>query len=104
MAFHAIRILAAFALIAGASITGTSPALSAPPRLEGEYCAAGRAPAGTWIGFFDGYEKETRFVSREDSYWPVTEWRCFNSKADCIAWKYWMQTDYRASQTWCRKK
>lgn len=104
MTLHPIRLFTALALVAVASLHDASPALSAPPRVEGEHCAAGRAPAGTWIGFFDGYETTTRFVSREDSYWPVTEWRCFQSRADCVAWKYWMQTDYRASQTWCRKK
>ena len=104
MTMHPIRLLAAFSMFVGACIQLSTPALSAPSRIEGERCAAGRAPAGTWIGFFDGHETTSRFVSREDTYWRVIEWRCFDSKADCTAWKYWMQTDYRASQTWCRKK
>lgn len=104
MATHPIRLFAAFALLVGSSVPVAMPAFAAPPRVEGERCAAGRAPAGTWIGFFDGYETTSRFVSREDVFWPVTEWRCFNTRSECVAWKYWMQTDYRASQTWCRRK
>lgn len=104
MHLHPISLLAASAFLFGINLPGATPAHSAPPRIEGERCAAAHAPAGTWIGFFDGHETVSRFISREDTYWRVIEWRCFASKADCVAWKYWMQTDYRASQTWCRRK
>jgi hypothetical protein len=104
MDMHPVRLFAAFAFLIGISISAATSALAAPPRVEGQQCAPARAPAGKWIGFFDGHETTSRFVSREDAFWPVTEWRCFNNKADCLAWKYWMQTDYRASQTWCRRK
>lgn len=104
MASYPIKLLVASALLIGASIPVASPTYAAPPRVEGQRCAPARAPSGTWIGFFDGHETTSRFVSREDEFWPVTEWRCFDNRADCVAWKYWMQTDYRASQTWCRRK
>jgi hypothetical protein len=36
----------------------------------------------------------------------VTIWRCFRTKAACVAWKYWAQTDYDKGPnlTWCRRK
>ncbi len=36
----------------------------------------------------------------------VTLWRCFRTKAQCVAWKYWAQTDYDRGPnvTWCRRK
>jgi hypothetical protein len=77
---------------------------AAPKRIQGERCDFPRVAAGAWVGFFDGYETTSRFVSREDEHRPVRQWRCFRIKADCTAWKYWMQTDYRASQTWCRRR
>lgn len=93
----------AISLIAG---FGTAEsAYAAPKRVEGRLCHFPNVAKGTWVGFFDGYQEITRW-NGEDGRASVTVWRCFKTKADCTAWKYWMQTDYRAGPqlTWCRKK
>lgn len=94
---------AAFSLAFSAILTST-PASAAPPRIEGERCYFPVAK-GTWVGFFDGGYEETNFMGR-DVRRQVTIWRCFRTKAACVAWKYWAQTDYdRGPQvTWCRRK
>jgi hypothetical protein len=80
------------------------PASAAPPRVEGERCYF-PVERGTWVGFFDGGYEETSFTGR-DVRRQVTIWRCFRSKAACVAWKYWAQTDYDKGPnlTWCRRK
>jgi hypothetical protein len=80
-------------------------ALAAPPRVDGHACHFPNVKRGTWVGFFDGAKSVTRFDG-EDGREHVTFWRCFNTAAECKAWKYWVQTDYRAGPqvTWCRKK
>jgi hypothetical protein len=82
-----------------------TPANAAPRRVEGQYCHFPHVQKGTWVGFFDGWQQVTRFDG-EDGRESVTIWRCFQTKADCTAWKYWAQTDYRGGPqlTWCRKK
>ncbi len=97
-------ILLLAGLIAGTGLVPVQPASAAPPRLEGKTCPF-KVPPGTWVGYFDGY-RESPFITREDSYWPVTRLRCFKTRADCIAWKYWIQTDFPAGTrtTWCRLK
>ena len=81
-------------------------AFAAPPRIKGERCNVGSASPGTWVGYFDGYREVTSVFTLRDIRKNVTAWRCFRSKADCTAWKYWMQTDFDAGPkvTWCRKK
>jgi hypothetical protein len=78
---------------------------AAPPRVEGFSCSYGKAPRGTWIGYFDGI-KESPIISFGERYDPVTMIRCFKTQADCKAWKYWAQTDYPTAvrTAWCRKK
>jgi hypothetical protein len=80
------------------------PAAAAPPRVEGALCYFPVAK-GTWVGFFDGGYEETNFMGR-DVIRQVTIWRCFRTKAACVAWKYWAQTDYDKGPnlTWCRRK
>jgi hypothetical protein len=82
------------------------PAAAAPQRVEGRYCNFPHVAKGTWVGFFDGSEEALDIFNMRDSRRSITVWRCFKTKADCTAWKYWMQTDYRAGPqlTWCRKK
>ena len=96
-------IFAALTLTFAALLPSVS-ASAAPPRIEGERCYFPVAK-GTWVGFFDGGYEETNFTGR-DVRRQVTIWRCFRTKAQCVAWKYWAQTDYdRGPQvTWCRRK
>ncbi|MGL4490570.1 MAG: hypothetical protein ACRCU5_14120 [Rhizobiaceae bacterium] len=68
-------------------------AVAAPKRVAGFSCSFQRAPPGTWIGYFQGV-KESPIISFGDRYYPVSILRCFNTRADCNAWKYWVQTDY----------
>lgn len=102
------KILPAFAALSLALAPNVLPvdAHAAPPRIKGERCHFPNVQRGTWVGFFDGYEEGTSVFTLRDIRRHVTVWRCFNSKADCTAWKYWMQTDYDAGPklTWCRKK
>lgn len=96
-----IVLAAAIALVP----ISAAPAQTAPKRVEGKACYFPVRP-GTWVGFFDGGYEETGF-NGHDYIRQVTIWRCFKTKADCTAWKYWVQTDYYgpASQTtWCRRK
>lgn len=81
-----------------------APTEAAPKRVKGSYCHFPVAK-GTWVGFLDGSYEETSFMGR-DVIRRITLWRCFRTKADCTAWKYWAQTDYgRLPPTaWCRKK
>ena len=98
--------LAVFSMIIATALpSGIAPAFAAPPRIEGQRCHFPHVKPGTWVGFFDGQEAQPRFLNSE-TYAPVTLWRCFNTKAECIAWKYWAQSDHRAGPqvTWCRKK
>jgi hypothetical protein len=82
----------------------TAPTLAAPSRVEGARCYFPVA-RGTWVGFFDGGYEETTLTGR-DVRRQVTIWRCFRTKAACVAWKYWAQTDYDKGPnvTWCRSK
>ena len=100
-----IPSLAAITLVLS-PVMAPSEALAAPPRVKGERCYFPNVERGTWVGFFDGYENDTDVFTLRDINRHVTSWRCFKSKADCTAWKYWMQTDYSAGPklTWCRKK
>ena len=99
------RFAVLFLMLAMALPISYGPAFAAPPRVEGEACNFSHVKLGTWVGFFDGEEAEARFLN-DDYHEHVTLWRCFNTKADCVAWKYWAQTDHRAGPqlTWCRKK
>ncbi|MGB8819180.1 MAG: hypothetical protein WCC66_14790 [Rhizobiaceae bacterium] len=99
------RMIISLAL-AGMIVPAWSPAEAAPKRVSGERCAFPRVSQGTWVGFFDGYEAATDVFTLRDSRRHITVWRCFRTKANCTAWKYWMQTDYRAGPqlTWCRRK
>lgn len=83
-----------------------APASAAPKRVNGSYCHFPNVAKGTWVGYFDGAEETISVFSGKDTVRPITVWRCFKTKADCTAWKYWMQTDYRAGPqlAWCRKK
>jgi hypothetical protein len=92
-------------ILATALPISAKPSFAAPPRVEGHYCNFPNVRHGTWVGFFDGSRTVTRFDG-EDGREHITLWRCFNTKAECTAWKYWAQTDYRAGPqlTWCRKK
>lgn len=92
-------------ILATALPVSIAPALAAPLRVKGQRCDFPHVRPGTWVGFFDGEEAEARFLS-DDRHEHVTLWRCFNTKAECVAWKYWAQTDHRAGPqlTWCRKK
>jgi hypothetical protein len=98
LSFAAALCLAFTALLAAA------PATAAPPRVEGARCQFPVA-RGTWVGFFDGGYGDTAPDGR-DFISQVTIWRCFHSKAECVAWKYWAQTDYDKGPqlTWCRRK
>lgn len=82
-----------------------TPSGAAPKRVEGRVCNFPHVKPGTWVGFFDGWEAVTR-LDGADGRESVTVWRCFQTKAECTAWKYWMQTDYRAGPqlTWCKRK
>ena len=93
----------AFSLALSALLPSAS-ANAAPPRVEGAPCHFPVA-RGTWVGFFDGGYEETTFTGR-DVIRQVTIWRCFRAKAQCVAWKYWAQTDYDKGPnvTWCRRK
>jgi hypothetical protein len=79
---------------------------AAPLRVKGERCYFPNVERGKWVGFFDGYEEATNVFNLRDSRRHITVWRCFSSKAECTAWKYWMQTDYNAGPklTWCKRK
>lgn len=83
-----------------------APASAAPKRVNGAYCHFPNVAKGTWVGYFDGADEAFNVFDMKDTVRHITVWRCFKSKADCTAWKYWMQTDYRAGPqlTWCRKK
>ena len=98
-----LSIAAALALAFSAVLTSI-PTSAAPPRVKGERCYFPVAK-GTWVGFFDGGYEETNFMGR-DVIRQVTLWRCFRTKAQCVAWKYWAQTDYDRGPnlTWCRRK
>lgn len=82
------------------------PADAAPERVEGLRCNSVNAANARWIGFFSGYREDPIISNGDDRRINVTVWRCFKTKADCTAWKYWMQTDYLAGgqATWCRRK
>jgi hypothetical protein len=82
------------------------PAHAAPKRVNGNYCHFPNVKSGTYVGFFDGYGEAFDVFRLRDTRDQITVWRCFKTKADCNAWKYWMQTDYAAGPrvTWCRKK
>ncbi len=84
----------------------TQSAVAAPKRVEGSVCHFPNVQRGRWVGFFDAYEEGTNVFTLKDGSRSITVWRCFRTTADCTAWKYWMQTDYRAGPqlTWCRKK
>lgn len=101
------KLLPAFAAasLGFAPVLTPLEAVAAPPRLKGERCHFPNVQPGTWVGFFDGYEESISLFTLRDIERHVTVWRCFKSKADCTAWKYWMQTDYDAGPkvTWCRK-
>jgi hypothetical protein len=80
------------------------PAAAAPKRVKGAACYF-PVERGTWVGFFDGGKRQTAWNGREYIH-QVTFWRCFRTKADCTAWKYWVQTDFPdgPNLTWCRRK
>ena len=80
------------------------PALASPPRIKGERCYF-PVVRGTWVGFFEGGYGDTALDGR-DIRRQITIWRCFRTKAACVAWKYWAQTDYDKGPnlTWCRRK
>lgn len=95
-------------LVSAALVTALFPmttAQAAPERVDGFYCES-PLPAGTWMGYFDGLREDPIISNGDDSYQPVTRRLCFASKADCVAWKYWMQTDYPTGvrSTWCKRK
>lgn len=92
-------------IVATALPSGIVPATAAPPRVEGHACNYPHVKQRTWVGFFDGQEAEARFLN-DERHEHVTLWRCFDTKAECVAWKYWAQTDHRAGPqlAWCRKK
>jgi hypothetical protein len=96
--------LAAALSLASAAFLPSSPASAAPPRVEGERCHF-PAAKGTWVGFFDGGYEDPTPMGR-DEIRQVTIWRCFRTKAACVAWKYWAQTDYDKglNVAWCRRK
>jgi hypothetical protein len=98
LAFAAALIIALPALLPAV------PAAAAPPRVRGEACYFPVEP-GIWVGFFDGGKLETAWNGR-DHIRHVTFWRCFDTKAQCTAWKYWVQTDFPdgPNLTWCRRK
>ena len=101
---HLTTIAAALSLTFTATVAPL-PAAAAPKRVKGEYCYFPVEP-GTWVGFFDGGKRETAWNGR-DVIRQVTFWRCFQTKANCVAWKYWVQTDYSGPApqiTWCRRK
>ena len=83
-----------------------SPVSAAPKRVDGLRCNSASAANAKWVGFFSGYKADPIISNRDDRRINVTAWRCFKTKADCTAWKYWMQTDYLAGgqTTWCRRK
>jgi hypothetical protein len=102
-----MRTALALTFVISSVLTGaTQGAVAAPKRVEGRVCHFPNVQRGTWIGFFDGYEEAMNVFTLKDGRRHITVWRCFSTKADCTAWKYWMQTDYRAGSqlTWCRKK
>jgi hypothetical protein len=98
---YSFALTAAFAL---AALVPPLPAIAAPPRVKGELCYFPVEP-GTWVGFFDGGKRQTAWNGREYTH-QVTFWRCFRTKAQCTAWKYWVQTDFPdgPNLTWCRRK
>lgn len=83
-----------------------SPASAAPKRVDGLRCNSANAANAAWVGFFSGYRADPIISNGDDRRINITVWRCFKTKADCTAWKYWMQTDYLAGgqTTWCRRK
>jgi hypothetical protein len=91
--------------IASSGLVMPQNVFAAPKRVEGRSCSFYRAAPGTWLGYFDGV-KESPIISFGDRYYPVTIVRCFKTRADCKAWKYWVQTDYPIAPraAWCRKK
>ena len=100
------KILAVIALLSAVPVIAPVSSFSAPARVEGARCHFPSVAKGTWVGYFDGAEEAFDLFKMKDSKRHITVWRCFRTKADCTAWKYWMQTDYRAGPqlTWCRKK
>jgi hypothetical protein len=95
--------VAAISALAGFVPPGTAEA--APKRVEGSYCES-PLPSGTWVGYFSGLKPYPIISGGDDRYVPVTRRACFSTKADCVAWKYWMQTDYpqQVRTAWCRRK
>ena len=100
---HLTPVIAALS-ISLTTLLAPSPLFAAPPRVEGERCYF-PVEKGTWVGFFDGGYADTGWNGR-DIIRQVTIWRCFRTKANCVAWKYWVQTDYDKGPnvTWCRRK
>jgi hypothetical protein len=78
---------------------------AAPKRVKGYYCES-PLPSGTWVGYFSGVRPDPIISFGDDRYIPVSRRACFSTKADCVAWKYWMQTDYpqQVRAAWCRRK
>jgi hypothetical protein len=97
--------IAAAATFAFAGLVPTVTAEAAPKRVNGYYCES-PLPSGTWVGYFSGVKPYPIISGGDDRYVPVTRRACFSTKADCVAWKYWMQTDYphQVPTAWCRRK
>ncbi len=98
-------------LLLALAVTVSAPAFvasagAAPKRVEGLRCNSANASNTNWVGFFSGYRADPIISNGDDRRINITAQRCFKTKADCTAWKYWMQTDYLAGgqTTWCRKR
>ncbi len=64
-----------------------------PPRVEGFQCSQlvrSVGAANVWQAYFRG-RKRNLF----DQVWYLDAVRCFQNEANCKAWLYWAQSDYR---------
>lgn len=94
-----MRTMCAAALVAIATLAsqaaGHPAAAASPPRVQGQNCqvlAAQIGGANVWQTTFWAWRFDV-FGDREDIFTAP----CFSSEANCKAWLYWAQSDWKHS-------